>query len=107
MAVIGNSKPKNLVHIVINNGAHETVGGMPTVASDIDIVEIAKGCGYPYAVSVRSFAELDAELKRAKKTEELVMIEAKCAIGSRADIGRPTTSAVENKTAFMEYLNEL
>ncbi len=42
MAVIGSNKPKNHVHIVINNGAHETVGGMPTVAADIDVVGIAK-----------------------------------------------------------------
>lgn len=38
MAVIGSNKPKNLIHIVINNGAHETVGGMPTFAADIDVV---------------------------------------------------------------------
>lgn len=47
MAVIGSYKSKNLIHIVINNGAHETVGGMPTVAADIDVVGIAKACGYP------------------------------------------------------------
>ena len=46
MAVIGANRPKNLVHIVINNSAHETVGGMPTVAGQIDMVAIAKGCGY-------------------------------------------------------------
>lgn len=39
MAVLGANKPKNMIHIVINNGAHETVGGMPTVASQIDLVE--------------------------------------------------------------------
>ena len=47
MAVLGANKPKNLIHVVINNGAHETVGGMPTVAADIDLVGIAKACGYP------------------------------------------------------------
>ena len=49
MAVIGSSHPSNLIHIIINNGAHETVGGMPTVAADIDLVKIALACGYPYA----------------------------------------------------------
>ena len=52
MAVVGSINPKNLVHIVINNEAHETVGGMPTVANNIDLVSIAKSCGYSYAVSV-------------------------------------------------------
>ncbi len=55
-----------MIHVVINNGAHETIGGMPTVGSDIDIVVVAKGCGFPCAVSVSSFAELDRELEKAK-----------------------------------------
>lgn len=107
MAVIGSNSPKNLVHIVINNGAHETVGGMPTVAGSIDIVAIAKACGYKNAVSVSSFEALDKELSDAKKRNELSLIEVKCSIGARDDLGRPTTTALENKENFMEYLNTL
>lgn len=107
LAVIGSNRPKNLIHIVINNGAHETVGGMPTVASDIDFVMIAKGCGYPKAVSVDSFEQLDMELVAAKERNELSLIEVKCSIGARADLGRPTTTAIENKKAFMKYLEGL
>ncbi len=104
MAVIGANKPSNLVHVVINNGAHETVGGMPTVAGKIDIVGIARSCGYAYAVSVDSFEVLDAELKKAKERKELSLIEVKCSIGARENLGRPTTTAIENKQNFMEYL---
>lgn len=107
MAVLGANKPSNLIHIVINNGAHETVGGMPTVASNIDLVKIAKACGYPYAVSVDNFNALDAELEAAKERNELSMIEVKCSIGARDDLGRPTTTALENKQNFMEYLKTL
>lgn len=107
MAVIGANCPKNLVHVVINNGAHETVGGMPTVAGQMDIPAVARACGYPYAVSVESFEELDRELAAAKERNALTLIEARCAIGSRGDLGRPTTSAVENKLGFMEYLKGL
>lgn len=107
MAVIGANAPKNLIHIVINNGAHETVGGMPTVASNLDVVAIAKACGYPEAVSVNSFEELDRELARAKEAECLSLIEVKCSIGAREDLGRPTTTAIENKENFMDYLKEL
>ena len=101
MAVIGANAPKNIVHIVINNGAHETVGGMPTVAGKIDLVAIAKGCGYPNATSVESFEELDEALEQAKSEDELSLIEVKCSIGARADLGRPTTTAKENKERFM------
>ncbi|MBR6051535.1 MAG: phosphonopyruvate decarboxylase [Clostridia bacterium] len=107
MAVIGANKPKNLVHVVINNGAHETVGGMPTVASEIDLVKIAQACGYPHAVSVDDFAALDRELEIAKSRRELSLIEVKCSIGARDDLGRPTTTALENKQNFMEYLNSI
>ena len=107
MAVMGSNKPHNIVHIVINNASHETVGGQPTVAGDIDLVAIAKACGYPNAVCVDNFDDLDAELKAAKERDELSLIEVKCAIGARADLGRPTTTALENKEHFMEYLSEL
>lgn len=104
MAVIGANAPKNMVHIVINNGAHETVGGMPTVASRIDLVAIAKACGYPNAVSVDNFEALDVELEAAKARKKLSFIEVKCSIGARENLGRPTTTAIENKQNFMEYL---
>ena len=105
MAVLGANKPENLIHIVINNGAHETVGGMPTVAGSIDLVKIALACGYPNAVSVADFGDLDRELKAAKNRNELSLIEVKCSIGAREDLGRPTTTALENKEAFMSYLS--
>ena len=107
MALIGTNKPKNLVHIIINNGAHETVGGMPTAAANIDIVAAAKACGYPYAVSVDSFDMLDSELEKVKKLNGLSLIEVKCSIGARSDLGRPTTAAIDNKKSFMEYLKLL
>ena len=104
MAVIGANKPYNLVHVVINNGAHETVGGMPTVAEQIDLVAIAKACGYPNAVSVDTFDKLDEALQKAKNSNELSLIEVKCSIGARDDLGRPTTTAMENRKAFSSYL---
>lgn len=106
MAVIGATGPKNIVHVVVNNGAHETVGGMPTVAGKIDLVQIAKGCGYSNAVSVADFEALDEALQVARERNELSLIEVKCAIGARDDLGRPTTTAKENKENFMLHLLE-
>ncbi|MCR4798545.1 MAG: phosphonopyruvate decarboxylase [Lachnospiraceae bacterium] len=107
MALLGANKPKNLIHVVINNGAHETVGGMPTVADDIDLVAVAKACDYPHAVCVDSFEDLDRQLEAAKNRDALSFIEVKCSIGAREDLGRPTTTAMENKENFMDYLNTL
>lgn len=104
MALVGSNKPDNMVHIIINNSAHETVGGMPTVAGEIDFVSIARACGYPCTLSVDSYDALDEALAIAKSCNELILIEVKCAIGAREGLGRPTTSARENKENFMRYI---
>lgn len=104
MAVIGASRPENLIHILINNAAHETVGGMPTVAGSIDLKQIAQGCGYPWAVSVGDFAALDEALTAARSRHTLSLIEVKSAIGARSNLGRPTTTPQENKQRFMAAL---
>ena len=106
LAVLGANHPENMVHIIINNGAHETVGGMPTAAAKIDLAAIAKACGYPYAVSVADYDTLDIELLKAKNGNELRLIEVKCAIGARGDLGRPTTTPLENKQNFVGYLGK-
>lgn len=107
MAVIGAHSPDNMIHIIINNGAHETVGGMPTVAEHIDLAGVAKACGYPYTVCVENFEDLDRELATAKHRKGLSLIEIKCSIGARDDLGRPKSSAIENKQNFMEYIGQL
>lgn len=107
MAVIGANNPDNFIHIVINNSAHETVGGMPTVADRINICKVAEGCGYKNTICVDNFEDLDKELKIAKSKNELCLIEVKCSIGAREDLGRPTTTPIENKKSFMEYLEVL
>ncbi len=107
MAVIGNIKPGNFVHVIINNESHETVGGMPTVAGSVDFVALAKACGYIFAVSVDTAAALEEALSAAKVQQELCMIEVKAAIGAREDLGRPTTTALENKRCFVDYLNSI
>ena len=104
MAVVGSNNPNNLVHIVINNEAHETVGGMPTVVNNIDLVTIAKACGYSYVTSVNNFDDLDIELNKIKNFNKLSFIEVKSSIGAREDLGRPTTTAIENKENFMKFL---
>ena len=77
------------------------------MAGSIDLVQIALACGYERAVCVSDYQELDAELRRAKNGDGLMLIEVKCGIGAREDLGRPTTTAPENKNAFMKFLGAL
>lgn len=104
MALIGSKKPGNLIHIVINNEAHETVGGAPTAARDIRFPEIAKGSGYEYAVVAEDKSEFRRALLKAKCGNRLTFIEVKAALGARPDLGRPTVSAEQNKREFMKFI---
>ncbi len=104
MAVIGSQAPKNFIHVLINNEAHESVGGMPTAAGSVDFPGVAKAVGYRQTYSVKAPEELQEALEKAGKADGPTLIEVKCAIGAREDLGRPTTTPEENKRAFMDTL---
>jgi phosphonopyruvate decarboxylase len=104
LAIIGNRKPRNFRHIVLNNGAHDSVGGQPTVGLQTDIPSIARACGYEKALSVRTVEELRSVLLETKERCGPILIEARLCKGARADLGRPRSSPVENKRAFIEAL---
>ncbi len=106
MAVLGQAAPANLVHIVINNGAHESVGGMPTAAGHMDLLKIAQGCGYQEVYGASELREVETVLMQARENNCLTFIEIRAAIGARENLGRPTTSPAENKKAFMSHLRE-
>ena len=104
MALIGAIRPANLIHIVLNNEAHESVGGMPTAAGKVDLCAIARACGYPSVFCADDQSGLDRALEETKATQQLTFLEVKCALGARDDLGRPTTTPQQNKTAFMTTL---
>ena len=104
MATIGSRKPANYVHFVLNNGAHDSVGGQPTVGREIDLCVIAEGCGYENVVRVETPEELDAVLHDSETKEKLTFVEVLVRKGARKDLGRPKSTPIENKKALMEFL---
>jgi phosphonopyruvate decarboxylase len=104
VAMIGSIAPPNLRHIVLNNAAHESVGGMPTVGASVDFCGIAKSCGYKHVFCVETKNELDSAINKMFAVNELCFLEIRCAIGSRHNLGRPTASPVENKEALIKTL---
>lgn len=105
MAILASKSPKNYVHMVFNNGAHDSVGGQPTVGLKINLPSIAKAVGYTYTFSVESKPALSSILDEVKNLEGPVFIEIKVRKGNRKDLGRPTTTPIQNKEAFMAFLN--
>ena len=90
MAIVGQSGCGNLTHIVLNNAAHDSVGGQPTVGGRIKLKAIARACGY--------------RLVRGGKADSPLFVEIKVAKGARGDLGRPKEPPQENKRLFMETL---
>lgn len=106
MAIVASKSPANYVHVVFNNGAHDSVGGQPTVGLKIDLPAVAKAVGYRDALSADSKKTLVAALEKLKGLTGPVLLEVKVKKGNRKDLGRPTTTPVENKNALMEFLRK-
>ena len=104
MALIGSRRPRNYFHVVLNNGAHESVGGMPTVASNIDMLAIAKACGYAMAARVATPEELVMQMSELNRQQGPCFLQVDVNLESRADLGRPGSTPVANKMEFMRYL---
>ena len=106
LAIVANKKPANYIHVVFNNGAHDSVGGQPTVGLKIDLPSVAKAVGYADAYSLTTKEELENQLPQISKTSGPVLIEIKVKKGNRKDLGRPTTTPIENKEALMRFLKK-
>lgn len=104
LAFIAKQSPKNFLHIVINNAAHESVGSMPTGFSGQSYAQVAIACGYPSVYVARDEKELTEALIEARSKQELIMIEVMVSLESRADLGRPKESAKENRIRFMNAI---
>lgn len=103
LAFIGNQSPENLIHICINNEAHESVGGMPTGARGQAYSEVARVCGYKAVFSTDNEKDLIEILHKVRNISGPIFIEIKVSMYSREDLGRPKESASENKNNFMKY----
>jgi len=104
MAVIGTQAPSNFKHIIINNGAHDSVGGQPTAGYSIDLPGIARACCYRSAVRVERKDDLPDAVARLRADEGPALLEILTRKGARSDLGRPTIAPIENKIRFMQNL---
>jgi len=106
MGIIGDYNTSNFKHIILNNGAHESVGGQPTIGNKVDFLKVADGFNYKQTFSVSSLEELKKTLYEIKTLDGPLLLEIKVTINSRADLGRPTTSPIENKIQFENFLRD-
>jgi phosphonopyruvate decarboxylase len=102
MAIIGASGAKQLIHVLFNNEAHESVGGLPTAGGSVNFAKVAEACGYKEAFRVESEENLDRIFPVIDAARHSIFIEIKIKIGSRDDLGRPDIAPADSKDMFME-----
>ena len=102
---IGNSGDKNFKHILINNGCHDSVGGQETLGFDIDFEKLVSSLGYNF-VQFKNQISLEENILSLVNACGPSFLEIKVPPGSRANLGRPTTSPVENKIAMKKFLRD-
>ena len=94
----------NLLHILINNAAHDSVGGQPTKGAVLDFSRLAHDMGYQHCARVDSLEDLRKLLSRFSAQTGSRFIEVHCQLGSRSELGRPDRSPQQNKQDFMQFL---
>lgn len=106
MAIVASKNAFNYVHVVFNNGAHDSVGGQPTVGLKIDLPAVARAVGYKQVYSVETKEYLKELLDKIIIQEGPVFLEVKVKKGNRKDLGRPTTTPIQNKEALMDFFKK-
>lgn len=106
LTTIGSLKIKNYIHIVLNNEAHDSVGGQPTAANNINICKIAEGCGYKNVFgSLKKISQIKHYLKKCIHSQGPSFIEINVQKGHKKNLGRPKKSPLNSKLAFLKKFN--
>ena len=104
LATIGYYRPSNFLHILLNNGLHESTGGQSTVANSVNFLGIAESCGYERVISCSSIAELEQVV--LDQTKELTFCLLNIEPGVMDDLPRPDVSPQEVAQRFKNYIKE-
>ena len=102
LAAIGERRPRGFRHFLLNNGAHDSVGGQPTIARALDFCALARAAGYGEAHRIHIKAELERVLA-AERGGGAAFFDVHVRRGARAGLGRPSTTPEANKREFMDY----
>lgn len=104
LPIIGSKSPSNFLHLLLNNGVHDSVGGQPTVGFETNICEIALASGYTTAHCVDTPTALREKLLKGKKDHGTIFLEIRVKAGSRIELGRPTSTPIQNKEQLMKNI---
>ncbi len=103
LTTVGNERPPNLVHVVLDNGLHESTGGQPTASPGVDFCAVALGSGYPAAIAIADPAALAAAL--SERRPGLRFIHAPVVPGVPAKLPRPAMTPAEVAARLRAWLD--
>ncbi len=104
LATIGDRRPPNLVHVLLDNEMHESTGGQATVSSSVDLAAVARACGYPRVVRAASLDECTRALQ--ERGTNLTFVHVKTWPGENEDLPRPTVTPRQVAERFRRWLRE-
>ena len=104
LATVGAQNPKNLIHIVFDNGVHDSTGGQATVSAGVDFARVALACGYASAATVDDIAGFEVSVKAALSAPGPHFIRIRVQPGSIKNLGRPTVSPYDVARRFRAFL---
>jgi len=103
-ATIGAEAPANLIHLLLDNGVHDSTGGQATVSASVDFAAVALACGYGYAASCDDLAGFEQAWREATAVGRPALIHLRIAAGSMATLGRPTVTPQAVARRFKAFL---
>ncbi len=103
-ATIGVYAPAGLIHIVLDNGVHDSTGGQPTVSNSVDFAGVALACGYRHAVACATLDQFASAYRLAAAGPKPALIHARIASGSMSKLGRPTIAPADVARRFKAFL---
>jgi len=107
LATVGAQQPARLIHVVLDNGVHDSTGGQSTVSPVVDFAAVAAACGYRRAVRCDGPAAFAAELAAAQeRAEGPVLLHLAVRPGSIDNLGRPTVAPPDVARRFRAFLAE-
>lgn len=105
-ATVGAYAPARLIHVLLDNGVHDSTGGQPTVSASVDFAAVAIACGYRYAASCCTLQGFEAAFRVADTGPKPALIHVRIAPGSMSKLGRPTVAPDAVARRFKAYLAE-
>lgn len=102
LATIADHGGPNLMHVVMNNGVHDSVGGQPTSITTIDLPAVALASGYRWSGSISSLHDATAAVGQMRGADGPSLLEVRVRPGARPDLGRPTRTPRESLEGFID-----